>query len=258
MSDEKLKIDARRSRIIDILNRDGQVRIADLSRELSATSVTIRYDLDALERDGYLERTQGGATQTSLNCFNRECIRKKKENAAAKKKIARAAADLIEDGDTILINSGTTTYFIAAALKQKRNLRIVTNSLTVAIELGSAPTFHVVLLGGEINSHDSFTYGSDVLEQLGRYRARYAILSIDGVCADGRVSTLHAEEALVERMMIERANETVIVADKGKLGREGFLHVCTLDAGSRLVTERGADPGIIRALKQKDIKVTQV
>lgn len=254
MSVEKLKIDARRGKIIDILNRSGQVRISQLSKQLNATPVTIRSDLNALERDGYLERVQGGAVQTALNCFNREFVQKKHVHAEAKKRIAKAAAALIHDGDTVFINSGTTTYFTAVELKEKRGLRIVTNSLAVAIELGSIPTFSVILLGGEINSHDSFTYGNDVVEQLKRYRAHYAILSIDGVCDSGRVTTLHAEEALVDRTMIERADETIVVADGAKLGREGFSHVCDLSEGNRLVTEKGADPAFIKKMRAKNIR----
>lgn len=251
---EKLKIDARRGKIIDILNRSGQVRISQLSKQLNATPVTIRSDLDALERDGYLERVQGGAVQTALNCFNREFLQKKHVNADAKKRIAKAVATLIEDGDTVFLNSGSTTYYTAMELKQKRGLRVVTNSLSVALELGSIPTFNVILLGGEINSHDSFTYGNDVVEQLRRYRANYAILSIDGVCDSGRVTTLHAEEALVDRTMIERANETIIVADATKLGREGFSHVCDLSVGSRLVTDKNVAPAFIQKMREKNIR----
>lgn len=146
-------------------------------------------------------------------------------------------------------------YFTAVELKQRKNLRIVTNSLTAAIELGSVPSFHVILLGGEINSRDSFTYGNDVLEQLKRYRANYAILSIDGVCAETGISTLHAEEVMVERMMMERANETIIIADSNKLEKEGFLYVCDTEEIDKLVTDQSADPSIIKRLKQKNIKV---
>ncbi len=255
MMKQKLKIDTRRNKIIEILNRDGQVKVSKLSDELKATAVTIRSDLDALERDGYLERIQGGAVQTAVNYYNREFIQRKRLNANIKKRIAAAAADLIHDGDTILINSGTTVYFTAVELKRRKNLRIVTNSLTAAIELGSVPSFHVILLGGEINSRDSFTYGNDVLEQLKRYRANYAILSIDGVCADTGISTLHAEEVMVERMMMERANETIIIADSNKLEKEGFLYVCDTEAIGKLVTDRSADPAVLKKLKQKNIKV---
>ena len=255
MLKQKLKIDTRRNKIIEILNRDGQVKVSKLSEELKTTPVTILSDLDALERDGYLERIQGGAVQTAVNYYNREFLQRKRLNANIKKRIASAAAELIHDGDTILINSGTTVYFTAVELKQRKNLRIVTNSLTAAIELGSVPSFHVILLGGEINSRDSFTYGNDVLEQLKRYRANYAILSIDGVCAETGISTLHAEEVMVERMMMERANETIIIADSNKLEKEGFLYVCDTEEIDKLVTDQSADPSIIKKLKQKNIKV---
>ena len=154
-----------------------------------------------------------------------------------------------------MLNSGTTVYFTAVELKHHKTLPIVTNSLTAAIELGSVPTFHDILLGGEINSRDSFTYGNDVLEQLKRYRANYAILSIDGVCAETGISTLHAEEVMVERMMMERANETIIIADSNKLEKEGFLYVCDTQAVDRLVTNREADPSVIKRLREKRIKI---
>ena len=255
MATEKLKIDTRRNKIIEVLNRDGQVRVSQLSEEMGTTMVTIRSDLDVLEKAGYLERIQGGAVQTSFNNYNLEFLRKKKEHSEAKKRIATAVSGFIHDGDTILINSGTTTYYTAIELKKHKNLNIVTNSLTVAIELGSCPSLKVILLGGETNSQDSFTYGNDVLEQLKRYKANYAILSIDGVSLEDGVAAIHAEEAMVDRMMMERAKETVIVADSQKLGKEGFVYVCDLKDIDKLVTEKGAEPGIVRQIRDAGIEV---
>lgn len=253
---EELKIDARRNRILDILNRDGHVRVSQLSKDLGATMVTIRNDLDALEKDGYLERVQGGAVQTAYSYYNQEFLRKKKVNAAQKKKIASALSRIIKDGDTILINSGTTTYYSVVELKNHRNLNVVTNSLVIAVELGAIPSFKVILLGGEINSRHSFTYGNDVVEQLKRYKANYAILSIDGICLDGGVSTIHAEEAMIARMMTERSKETIIVADSSKLGKEGFVYVCGINEIDRLVTDRNADADTLRQMREAGIRIT--
>ncbi|MGI6536912.1 MAG: DeoR/GlpR family DNA-binding transcription regulator [Caldicoprobacterales bacterium] len=255
MASEELKIDARRNKIIEILNKKGHVRVSQLSKDLNTSMVTIRSDLNALERDGYLERIQGGAIQTAFHHYNRELLAKKKHMAAEKKRIANALADLIEDGDTLIMNSGTTTYYAAVALKDHKNLNIVTNSLAIAVELGACPTFKVILLGGEINAQHSFTYGNDVLEQLKRYKAKHAILSIDGVCVDEGVSTIHAEEVMVARMMMERSNDTIIIADHSKLGKEGFMYVCDLQDINKLITDKKADPERVKEIREANVQV---
>ena len=237
----ELKIDARRNRILEILRRDGQVRVSTLSETLDVTPVTVRNDLDALEREGYLERTQGGAMQTMKNYYNMEFQRRKLTHIDRKKAIAFAAAALVQDGDTLFINSGTTTYFTAVELKRHKNLNVVTNSISVAVELGDVPTFRIILLGGEINAQYSFTYGENVKEQLVRFRADWAILSIDGVCPGAGLTTYHAEEGAIDRIMMERAAKTMIVADSSKLGYESFYQIAGPDSAACLITDDGAD-----------------
>ncbi len=248
------KIDIRRKAIIDILNEEGQVRVAQLSERLGATVVTIRSDLQALEQDGYLERVAGGAVSATQNFFNRDFLRKKQENVEAKKKIAALAATLIQDGDTLFINSGTTNYFLSAELMRHKNLRIVTNSLINAVELANNPSFHVILLGGELNSTDSFTYGKDLMEQIQKYQAKYAFISVMGINENG-VTTLHAQEALVDEMMMNQSEKTVVLADKSKMGIAGFVHLCGLDKINAVLTENEANLDVIKALTNKNIEV---
>ncbi len=255
MAKGELKIDARRNAILEQLRRDGQVRVSQLSQQLGATVVTIRSDLASLERDGYLERTPGGAILTMKNFYNLDFNQRQQENMPLKKAIAAAASNLVRDGDTLLINSGTTTYFTAVELKKHKNLNIVTNSVYVAMELGSTPTFRVILLGGEINAHYAFTYGEDVKAQLGRYKADYAILSIDGVCRDAGLTTYHAEESIIDRLMIERAHETIIVADSSKAGHESFSYVCGLDSVHRWVTDSGVDKASVESICHAGVSV---
>lgn len=240
MADGTLKIDERRRRILELLRHEGRVRVTRLSEQLGTTAVTIRSDLGALEREGYLERVQGGAIQSVKNFYNMDFQHRKQERMEEKKRIATAAAGLIGDGDTLMINSGTTTYFTAAELKKRKNLNIVTNSLSVAIELGDVPTFRVILLGGEVNAQYSFSCGEDAKQQLMRYKADYAVLSVDGICPRGGVTTYHAEERMVDVLMMDRADRTLIVADSSKLGRESFSHVCALDQVGAWVTDGGA------------------
>jgi DeoR/GlpR family transcriptional regulator of sugar metabolism len=233
-----LKIDIRRKRILEILNKDGQVRVAELARDLGTTPVTIRSDLAALKQDGYLERTAGGAVQTVKNFYNMEFLRRSQKNAWAKKNIAQAAAAMIHDGETLFINSGTTSYFTAAALKQYKNINVVTNSIMVAAELGDVPTFRVILLGGQINTQYSFTYGSNCLDQLKQYKAAKTILSMDGVSTTMGLTTYHAEEAEINRVMMAQARETIVVADHSKIGYESFSLVSPLSAATWLVTDK--------------------
>jgi DeoR/GlpR family transcriptional regulator of sugar metabolism len=254
----ELKIDTRRKKILEVLRRDGQVRVAQLSEALGATVVTIRSDLDALEQDGYLERTQGGAIQTMKNYYNLEFQRRKQEHLANKKAIAAMAASLVRDGDTLFINSGTTTYFTAVELKQRKNLNVVTNSISVAVELGGLPSFRVILLGGDINAQYSFTYGEDVKEQISRYRANWAILSVDGVNPGTGITTYHAEESVIDRIMIERAQTAAIVADSSKLGRESFSLISALSRGTVLITDREADTALTKRIQDEGVDVRLV
>ncbi|MEA5048007.1 MAG: DeoR/GlpR family DNA-binding transcription regulator [Eubacteriales bacterium] len=251
----ELKIDVRRKKILEVLRRDGQVRVSQLSDTLGATVVTIRNDLDALEQDGYLERTQGGAIQTMKNYYNLEFQRRKQEHMELKKAIASAAARLVRDGDTLFINSGTTTYFTAVELKQRKNLNVVTNSISVAVELGGLPTFRVILLGGDISAQYSFTYGEDVKEQISRYRANWAILSVDGVNPGTGVTTYHAEESVIDRIMMERAEKALVVADSTKLGRESFSRISALSSGTILITDHGADPALTERISGEGVEV---
>ena len=258
MADSKLKIDIRRDRILEQLRQKGKVLVSELSRELGATPVTIRNDLDALERDGYLVRIQGGALLRSRPASEWSSGQETISNLLEKQAIAKAVAAQIPDGSTLFLNSGTTSHCLAAALKEHRSLNVVTNSLAVATELGRQPLIHVILLGGEINPQYSFTYGSDAEEQLRRYQAGWAVLSVDVVSARGGVTSFHAEETAIDRMMIAHAKHTIIAADYTKIGRTGFTHICNAGPEIQLVTDNQCSADAVRELEQVGVDVTVV
>ncbi len=216
-----LKINQRRQQILDILNRTKKISIVDLSNTLNVSLVTVRNDLDVLAEEGKLMRISGGAI-ISDEAFTKTPVI---ANYEQKLEIAKKAADLIHDGETLFINSGTTTQLVARELATKKNLNIVTNSLSIATELGSLASFRVILLGGAINAQSGFTYGADAQEYLNRFYAHWTILSVDGVSKEGNLSTCHAEEAIIDRIMINRAKQVLIVADSTKIGRDGFSYV---------------------------------
>lgn len=238
MADSKLKIDIRRDRILELLRQSGKVQVSELSKELGATPVTIRNDLDSLERDGYLVRIQGGALLRARSVDSWNGPDQEMVCQAEKRAIARAVAAQIPDGSTLFINSGTTTHCIAEELKECRNINVVTNSLAVAMELGKQPLIHVLLLGGEINAQYGFTYGTDAEAQLHRYQAGWAILSVDGVSARGGVTSFHAEETPIDRMMIERSKHIIIAADHTKINRTGFTRICDIGPEVSLLADQ--------------------
>lgn len=235
MAPAALKIDARRRQILELLERDGRVTVAQLSERFGATPVTIRSDLDALERAGSLERVSGGA----ISKMRTAVLAPRAAHLEEKRAIARETASLIRDGDTLFINSGTTNREVAAALKNHRNLNVVTNSVMVATELSGIPTFRVILLGGELDAQYLYTCGGDAQEQLQKYQADYAILSIDGVSAENGITTHHAAEAIIDRMMVEQAKKVLIVSDHTKMGRAGFSHICPIGRVHTVITDSG-------------------
>lgn len=255
MADSKLKIDIRRDRILELLRQNGKVQVAELSRELGATPVTIRNDLDALERDGYLVRIQGGALLKSRSINDWGSTGQQTACLAEKQAIARALVAQIPDGSTLFLNSGTTTLCLAAALRERQNLNVVTNSLAIAMELGKEPTIRVLLLGGEINAQHGFTYGSDAEEQLRRYQAGWTILSVNGVSARGGVMSFHAEELILDRMMIERSKHAIIAADHTKISQTGFIHICDIGPDLKLVTDQKCSREAIRDLESLGMTV---
>lgn len=255
MADSKLKIDIRRDRILELLRQNGKVQVSELSKELGATPVTIRNDLDALERDGYLVRIQGGALLKSRTMGEWGGAEQQTACLEEKQAIARALVAQIPDGSTLFLNSGTTTHCLAVALKERRNLNVVTNSLAVAMELGKHPAVRVILLGGEINAQHGFTYGTDAEEQLRRYQAGWTVLSVNGVSAKGGVTSFHAEETTIDRMMMERSNHAVIAADHTKISQTGFIHICDIGPALKLVTDQKCSREAIRELEALGMQV---
>lgn len=258
MAGSNLKIDIRRNQIMNMLRQQGRVSVAALSEFFGTTTVTIRNDLSALEREGHLIRNQGGAVLVPQRTVESDSANLcDVKNAAEKQEIAAAVAKKIRDGDTLFINSGTTTLMVAQALKERSNLNIVTNSLAAAKLLGQIPTFRVLLLGGEINVQYDFTCGGDALNQLSKFQADWAILSVDGISARSGLTTHHAEEAIIDRVMIAEARNTWIVADHTKIGRAGFARISTELAGIGLITG-SADEAALEELKQCGVDVVCV
>ncbi|MCJ7772696.1 MAG: DeoR/GlpR family DNA-binding transcription regulator [Desulfobacterales bacterium] len=255
MTNKVLKIDERRGLITEFVAQKGKVRVSELSEKFGTTGVTIRNDLGALEAAGYLKRVPGGAVHNVNNFYNLNFIQRNQQNAEFKCEVGKTVSELIHDNETLFINSGATTYYTAVALKRLKNLRIVTNSISIVVELGTHLGFQVILLGGKLNPQYAFTYGADALEQLSHYKADVAILSIDGIHPEAGFTTYHPEEAVIDREMISRSRRCIIASDYKKIGHESFSFVADGSNLATVVTNKCIDPDVLSKFRSKGFNI---
>lgn len=256
---EDLNIEERRKRILDLLHAEGKVKVVELSKLFGISEVTIRGDLDALEKEGLLERVHGGAASTYKSYYNMNFHERMATNQDEKRKIALEAASMINDGDTVILGSGTTPLFVVRELKDKKNLIIITNSLSVAQEGGHNKNNNViVMLGGNLNAEYQFVWGDDAISQLSKYKADKLVLSSDGVSSEFGVTTYHHLEAELNRQMIARVNKTIVVADYTKMGRSSFAHIAGIDKIDCLISNQNANKDELAAIQEHGIELRLV
>ena len=230
--------DDRRKIILEILNQNGSVKVSDLSSTFNTSEVTIRTDLTDMENKGLLTRVHGGAVSSYKPYYSMNLTQRLSTNLEQKELIAKKIAGMIEDNDTIMLNSGTTTLLVFRAIPQNLNLNIVTNSISIALEGTLNPNFNIILLGGLINSKYQFSYGDDAIKQLKNYYADKLILSVDGIDAKSGFSTYYDKEAEVDRIMFEQSNTKIIAADFSKFSRSAFTKIADVDVADYIVTNK--------------------
>lgn len=255
---EKLSIEGRREKIIEIITQKGRANVVDLSKNFQTSDVTIRNDLAELENMGLVERIHGGAISTYRAYYNMSLHKRIRTNEEEKRRIALEVSRLISAGDTLMLNSGTTTLLTIRALRNIKNLTIVTNSLPIAQETGNYRNTHVILLGGNFDSHNQFTYGDETINQLSRYRADKLILSVDGISLNDGLTTFCHLEAEVSRQMVARASKTIVVGDYTKIGRTSFSHIGPIDGIAVLVSDQKARQEELNKISKKNIEIRLV
>ncbi len=233
-----MKIDKRKNKILEILEKNGTVRVTSLSKTLNVSEVTVRNYLADLEKKGLLTRVHGGAIFSYMPYYSMNLNQRMETNQKPKQRIAKRAASLIKPNDTVMLNAGTTTLLVFRSLPSDYNLNIVTNSISIALEGSSNPNYNIVLIGGTINSKFQFTYGEEATDLLKRYHADKLILSVDGVDAQNGLSTYYAEETHVDRAMMEQADSCIIVADSSKFNKKAFSKIYDIAKADYIVTDK--------------------
>src|SRR6266403_4727461 len=246
----------RRRAIIEILERDGRVLVADMARKFDTSQVTIRKDLEVLHAHGLVHRTHGGALPAREGALEDPSLREKEKlHRKEKLRIATVAAGLVKEGQVVILDSGTTTTAIARALRNFHNITIITNALNIAAELTGAPV-EVILTGGTLRKNSFSLVGPIAEETLRRLNADILFLGVDGFDVHYGLSTPNLLEAKVNRVMVDISRTVVAVCDSSKFGRRSLSLIGPPGVVHRVITDRSSPKSEIKKLKKAGIEVT--
>ena len=244
----------RRQRILAEIFEKRHVSAKDLAAGMDVSEATVRRDLKALADEGQLDLVYGGATLLRDSDFSFRT--KGQRNVEAKRTIGQLAANLVEDGDQIFLDSGTTCFEMAPFLKRKRGISVIVNSARVAVELDS-PGLSVIMLGGQYRPDRMDTIGPLATSTLDQLRGFIAFIGADGLSMDFGLAAADIESAHLYRLAVHNAREAVLLVDHSKFLTPSLFKIVDWDHISRVVTDRQPSPKWTEFLESRNIAVIQ-
>ena len=243
--------------IMDIMKRTKVIKITDIVRQFDVSNETARRDLEALQDQKLVKRVYGGAVLASPAVFEPQYALRESESHNEKAAIGKAAAAMISEGESVILDIGTTMLEVARNLKGMNNLTVLTNSLPILNELA---TTNVTLyaLGGLLNSDELTMSGNLTINALQNFFVDKAFIGAGGVTMTGGVSGYNNEWMMVTRVILERASEVVLVADSGKFGSNSFSIVCPLDAVDTIVSDSNLPAEYAASIRERKINLVLV
>lgn len=247
----------RRALILRLLEQKEEVLVTQLSKDTGISEVTIRKDLTILQNRNLLVRTRGGAMRKPVENLNEDTsiATKRMFNFKEKARIGEEAAKLINEGDFIMLDSGTTTLEVARHLDKFQHLHIVTNAMNIATELMAYKRFEVVLLGGNVRVNSHSTVGPLALSVLRNFSRYKLFLGVDSFSIEHGVSTPNLEEALLNQVMIQQADKVIAVFDSSKFNKRSFVHIADARELDCIITDRAIPTGMGAKLKAAGVEV---
>ncbi|MEX0646477.1 MAG: transcriptional repressor AgaR [Balneolaceae bacterium] len=248
----------RRDSIIQLIHEYGKVRVDNLSEKFDVSSVTIRNDLDFLENKGILHRTHGGALIRKNVYEDPTLEEKQKLFQKEKQRIGEKAIEMINSGDSILLDSGTTAMEIAHRLTGKKNLTVMTNAINIALKLGSFDNLNVMLTGGVLRKESFSLVGPEAEATISNYYFDKLFLGVDGLDIKFGLTTPNPMEAQLNRTMVDRAQQVIAIADSSKFGKHSFSYICDVDVISTIITDVNISSQYEVELLRRNINVIKV
>lgn len=244
----------RHRRILELLGSHQGMTTERFADMLGVSRETVRRDLIELEKAGHLARVHGGAVSASSEEPEPAYAERTRLRREQKREIAQLAAGLPQPGDACLLDAGSTTLALAEALAQRQGLTVITNSLEAARVLAGRGGHDVRLLGGRLDQDVPATYGDEAIAEVSRLHVEWAFVSPVSFHANSGAMDYVWHEAAMARAMLARAAKRVLLADASKLGQTSRIQVCAASDVSVLVTDSGADPALLRAIRQAGVE----
>ncbi|MBQ7631137.1 MAG: DeoR/GlpR transcriptional regulator [Paludibacteraceae bacterium] len=250
----------RRALILRLLEKNNEVSVIELSRQTGISEVTIRKDLTVLQNRHLIIRTRGGAIRKPVENLNEDTAisRKRMFNFKEKERIGLEAVKMIEEGDHIMLDSGTTTMEIAKNLGKFQNLHILTNAMNIATELATYKRFEVILLGGHVRVNSLSMVGPLAMNSLRNFSKYKLFLGVDSFSLENGISTPNIEEALLNQLMIQQASKVIAVFDSSKFNKRSFAFIAEASALDCIITDKAIPTGMLSKLRAKGIEVKVV
>jgi len=255
-------VERRRARIISELSQVQELKVSELSDHLKVSEVSIRRDLQVLEDLGLLKRVYGGAVVVQEKGGSAGVSTRWYHNLEKKERIGQATAQMIQRGDHIIFDSGTTPLQVARHLSQELltagNLTVITASLPIVHELGDKPGIHLILLGGVYLPAYELVVGPQTVENLKNLHADKFILGTDGLTFTHGTTTANVLEAEVVRAMANASTEVIVVSDSSKIGLIGLAAIIPLPRINKLVIDNDAPSDFVDKLREQGVEVIVV
>jgi DeoR/GlpR family transcriptional regulator of sugar metabolism len=229
----------RRTQILQIVRTEGRARVNELAHRFSSSAVTIRNDLNELHQRGLVLRSHGGAVLPDTILRESPVHERLKTHAEEKRRIGAIAATLINDGETIILDSGTTTLEIARQIKNKQGLQVITNGVNIAAELLDARDVQTFIVGGTLRGDSASVVGRSTEEMFEQFAADKLFLSGAGCDPDFGVSGANLEETMVNRAMVRIAREIILVSDASKFSKRGMVRIAPFSEIDTVISDTG-------------------
>ena len=238
INDKDLTIE-RRAKIIEEIEQNGNVQVHLLSKMFRVSPVTIRNDLSHLEQKNLLIRTRGGAIRPQQVAIDYKLNLKAKKHFPEKQAIGKKAAELINEGETIILDSGTTTFEVAKNLGEFNDLTIITNALNVAGALIDFTNIKVIVPGGTLRRNSLSLIGAIAEQSIQDYYCDKLFIGVDGIDTEHGISTPNAEEAHLNKLMIKNSKEVIVVTDSSKFLKRSFVVISGIEDVDTIITDNG-------------------